>query len=76
MMKITEHILKGLDVLEQRNIQYDIIGNSESPDDEMVKLHGILSDELREIGFRVGAELFNGLQVVFYRGRFFGLTAG
>jgi len=71
-----KHIVEGLDVLDGRKIPYNMMCCNEGKDVCLVKISGIVIEQLRDLGFRVGKEVIDGEKVVFYKGKFFGLTAG
>ena len=71
-----EHIFEGLDVLDGVNIPYHVVRYNEGKSVVLVKMSDRIIEQLRNLGFRVGREVFDGEKVVFYKGKFFGLTAG
>ena len=71
-----DYLKEGLEKLESMNIPFSVGSHEQRGDRCYVQVPKDSSDKLRGLGFRVGGELFDGEQVVFYKGRFFGLTAG
>ncbi len=70
-----EHILEGIEILTRHNIPY-MVERGESPESGIVKMPDKTIDNLRGLGFRVGKEIIQGGQVVFFRGKLFGMTMG
>ena len=69
------HYLKeGMEKLKSMKIPYSIGTFGQREDDCFVWLQQEFSDKLRMLGFRVGKGILEGEQVVYYKGRFFGLT--
>jgi len=67
---------EGLSVLTEKKIPYIVERHGDQGLVGMVKLPKDVIGLLRECGFRVGREIFKGENVVFFKGRFFGVTAG
>jgi len=67
---------EGMKVLNDKQIPFTVerYGNDRAVG--MIRLPKRVTDSLRDCGFRVGHEIFEGESVVFYKGRFFGVTAG
>ncbi len=67
---------EGLKVLNDKQIPFTVecYGNDRTVG--MIRVSKKVTELLRNSGFRVGHEIFDGESVVYYKGRFFGVTAG
>jgi hypothetical protein len=70
-----DFIKEGLDKLVSINIPFNVACSSNNSEC-IVNLNENDKDELRTQGFRVGKQMVNGKRVVYYKGRFFGITTG
>jgi len=70
-----DSIKEGLDKLSSVNIPF-VVGCPGNNSECIINLNENDKDELRILGFRVGKQIDNGERVVFYKGRFFGITTG
>ncbi len=75
-LKMRSNMNDGLNILSEKKIPYIVERYDDDGIDEMIKLPKDVTGRLRECGFRVGRETFEGENVVFFKGRFFGVTAG
>jgi hypothetical protein len=67
---------EGLELLTQSQVPHQVEGVGEPQVAGMVRFSGDVSAKLRQLGFRVGKEVFQGERVVFYKGKFFGFISG
>ncbi len=67
---------EGLDDLIAKKLRYLLARHGDEGISGMIKLPKHVIGQLRECGFRVGCEMVEGENVVFFKGRFFGVTAG
>ena len=75
-LKMRASMNEGLDVLTAKKIPYLVERHGDEGISGMIKLPKHVIGQLRECGFRVGCEMVEGENVVFFKGRFFGVTAG
>jgi len=73
---LQNHLNEGMNLLSKREIPYTVERFAEEQYAGIIRLPKEMSQRLRECGFRVGSEIFEGENVVYYKGRFFGVTAG
>ena len=71
-----KHINEGIGILTQHNIPFVVESMEPGKDETIVRMPDKMIDNLRELGFRVGKEFLLGGQVVFYKGKLFGMTMG
>ena len=67
---------EGIGVLSEKQIPYKVERYGDDRTVPMVEVPISMKDSLMNCGFRVGHAMFNGKSVVYYKGRFFGITAG
>ena len=72
--KIMDNIQEGLKKLDSLDIPYAFNHDDDHESNSYVRLSSDFSDRLREVGFRVGRKIFGKAHIIYYKGRFFGLT--
>ena len=70
-----DNIQEGLKKLDSLDIPY-AFNHEDHESQSCVRLSSDFSDRLREVGFRVGRKIFGKAHIIYYKGRFFGLTTG
>ncbi len=72
---MTQAMTEGLDILTNNRIPYILERSGDGRATKLIKMPKNSTYLLRRYGFRVGKAIFSGENIVFYKGRFFGIIS-